>query len=118
MKETKGTTSRILSVFLRAGQLVCGAVVLGILGHFFHNVHKAGVVSSNGRLIYAAVIAGITILASLLCLVPFAHTFWAFPLDLLLFAAWLIAFSLTETASWLSSLPIDQRRELMLMRLV
>jgi hypothetical protein len=94
-----GVASRIISTILRAGQLFCGAVVLGILGHFFHNVGEAHALGPGGRLIYTATIAGITILASLVLIPPFAHTFWSFPLDFLLFAAWLVAFCLTETAS-------------------
>ncbi|AEO67391.1 uncharacterized protein THITE_151086 [Thermothielavioides terrestris NRRL 8126] len=95
-----GVASRIISTILRAGQLFCGAVVLGILGHFFHNVGEAHALGPGGRLIYTATIAGITILASLVLIPPFAHTFWSFPLDFLLFAAWLLSGLHTCRSGW------------------
>ncbi|KAL2129465.1 hypothetical protein VTI74DRAFT_7786 [Chaetomium olivicolor] len=98
-----GAVSRVLSVFLRLGQLSCGAIVLGIIGHLFYYVDDASGVGPSGRLVYAAVIAGLTILAALIFIAPFAYSFWSFPLDFFLFAAWLVAFSLLETLTRIST---------------
>jgi hypothetical protein len=92
-----GTVSRVLLVFLRLGQLACGAIVLGILGHFFFLVGDAGVIDPSARLIYTTVIAALTIIAAIVFIAPFAYSFWSFPLDFFLFAAWLVAFCVCET---------------------
>ncbi|KAK4209504.1 hypothetical protein QBC37DRAFT_450193 [Rhypophila decipiens] len=93
---TKGGASRGLSVFLRLGELACGAVVLGIIGRLLDLVDEAGS-SPNARLIYTVVVASLTIIFSLFFILPLAYSFWAFPIDLFMFAAWLAAFCLLET---------------------
>ena len=97
--ETKGTASRVLSVILRLGELVCGVIVLGLLCRLFYLVDNAGVTEPNGRLVFSAVIAGLTILAALVLMPPMAYSFWSFPVDIFFFAAWLAVFCLLETAS-------------------
>jgi len=47
-----------------------------------------------GRIVYAVTIAGISIFCSIVLLPPLRYTFYAFPLDLLLFVAWMVAFGL------------------------
>lgn len=98
-----GTGSRVLLVLLRLWQLFCGAIVLGILGRFFHLVDEAGVGGPDGKLVYMAVIAALTILDALVFLLPFAYSFWSFPIDIVLFVAWLVAFCLGETVSQLAT---------------
>lgn len=94
-----GTTSKILLVLLRLGELACGSIVLGIIGHFFWTTSVGGVIEPDGRLVYAAVIAALTVIASLVFIVPLAFSFWAFPLDFFLFFAWLVVFCVLITVS-------------------
>ncbi|KAK4666454.1 hypothetical protein QC763_0047100 [Podospora pseudopauciseta] len=82
-----GATSRVLLVLCRLGELVCGAVVLGLLGQAFTLINNAGVLEPEGRLIYTAVVACLTILDSLIFIVPFAYSYWSFLLDFILFLA-------------------------------
>lgn len=86
-------------MLLRLGQLVCGAIVLGIVGYFFSLVSDAGVIDPNARLVYAAVIAALTILGAIIFMAPFAYSFWSFPVDFIFFAAWLVVFCALETVS-------------------
>ncbi|KAK1749785.1 hypothetical protein QBC47DRAFT_354510 [Echria macrotheca] len=94
---TTGTASRALSVLLRLGELASGAIVLGLLGRLFYLLDNAGVSDPSARLVYAVVIASLTILASLVLLPPLAYSFWLFPVDWFFFAAWLAAFIALET---------------------
>jgi hypothetical protein len=95
--ETKGTASRALSIFLRLGEVTCATIVLGLLGRIFYLVNNAGVTEPNARLVFAAVIAGMSIVAGLVLMPPMAYTFWSFPIDIFFFAAWLTVFCLLET---------------------
>lgn len=99
MTAAMGTVSRVLSVLLRLGELACGAIVLGILGRFFYLAGDAGIVDPDGRLIYTTVVASLTIIDAIVFMPPFAYSFWSFPIDFILFVAWLVAFCLGETAS-------------------
>ncbi|KAK0736322.1 hypothetical protein B0T21DRAFT_383891 [Apiosordaria backusii] len=92
-----GSASKVLLVLLRLGELVCGAVVLGLLGRAFYLINDAGVLEPEGRLIYAAVVASLTILDSLVFIVPFAYSYWSFPLDFIFFVLWIVAFGLLES---------------------
>ncbi|KAK0621025.1 hypothetical protein B0T14DRAFT_538201 [Immersiella caudata] len=97
---TAGHASCDLSVFLRLGELICGAIVLGLLGRAFYLIRQAGVTDPNGRLIYVAVTAALAILYSLFFTPPLGYSFWFFPIDFFFFAAWLVAFCLLETGQW------------------
>jgi hypothetical protein len=99
MVQTTGTASRGLSVFLRLGELVCGVVVLGLIGRSFYLTGRAGVDEPNGRLIYATVIAALTIIHAIFFMPPLGYVFWFFPIDLFFFVAWLVVFCLLETVS-------------------
>lgn len=77
--------------------------MLGLLGCIFYLVDNAGVMEPNARLVFAAVITGMSIVAGLVLMPPMAYTFWAFPVDLFFFAAWLTVFCLLETVSLLQS---------------
>jgi len=95
---SKGTASRALSVFLRLFELVCSAIVLGLIARKFYLIDNAGVTNEpNGRLVFAAVIASLTILWSIFSMPPLAYSFWLFPLDFFFFAAWLVVFCVLET---------------------
>lgn len=94
---SKGTASRALSVFLRLFELAYGAIVLGLLARNFYLIDNAGVIEPNARLVFAAVIASLTIIFSIFTMPPLAYAFWLFPLDFFFFAAWLVVFCLLET---------------------
>ncbi|KAF2476626.1 uncharacterized protein BDR25DRAFT_309987 [Lindgomyces ingoldianus] len=83
--------SRMVSMFLRFGELVCAAVVLGIVSHFLHQYDHFGV-GPLGREIYTCVISSLSVLFSFLWLIPSTSSFLHYPFDLLLSAAWFAAF--------------------------
>jgi len=99
MIQTTGTASRFVSIFLRLGELTCGAIVLGLLGRAFYLIGQAGVDDPNGRLVFATVIAALTVLHALFFMPPLGYVFWFFPIDFFFFVAWLVVFCLLETVS-------------------
>ena len=94
----RGTLSRGLFVMLRIGELLSGVIVLSLTGRFFFLL-DVGLGSPNARLIYTSVIASMTVVLSLLFMPPLPYAFWSFPIDMFMFAAWLVAFCLLETVS-------------------
>ncbi|KAH6674758.1 hypothetical protein B0J14DRAFT_652942 [Halenospora varia] len=90
-----GTTSKVISCFLRFGELVSASIVLGILGRFTYLVH-VGNGNTDSRIIYTMSIAGISILFSMILFPPFMYSFWAFPFDFAMFIMWMVAFGLLE----------------------
>jgi hypothetical protein len=89
----------ILNILLRIGELAFAAVVAGLTGEYLHAVGKSDS-EAKRRMIYTEVIAGVSILLSLLWLLPFAGSFIHWPVDLLLFVAWIIAFGLMVDVSY------------------
>jgi uncharacterized membrane protein len=83
--------SRFLSFFFRFAEFVCAAVVLGITSFFLHQHHKYGI-NPLGRTIYTEVVAIISVLLSLVWLLPFTSTFLHYPFDLFMSVAWFAAF--------------------------
>ncbi|ORX94360.1 hypothetical protein BCR34DRAFT_225620 [Clohesyomyces aquaticus] len=88
-----GTGSKVASVILRLGELCCAAIVTAILNRFFYLVNL-GNGWYHGRLIYAEVIAILGIVVSIILLPPLKYSFYAWPIDVIVFVAWLVAFSL------------------------
>lgn len=85
----------LISFLLRVGELAFAAVVAGITGDYLHSVNdEPNSDSSKARFIYTEVVAGLSILLALLWLFPFSGTFIHWPIDLLLFVAWMVAFGL------------------------
>jgi len=77
------TGSRVANVVFRFFQLCSAAIVAGIIGWGLHRIDR-GNGPSNGRLVYAEVVAALTLAISLVLLVPFKFVFKAWPVDLLL----------------------------------
>jgi hypothetical protein len=84
--------SRITSLLLRASELAFSVIVAGITGWYLHATDHYSA-WSRGRYIYTA---GLSILASLVLLIPFTASLMHWPLDLLLFVLWMVAFGLLE----------------------
>jgi hypothetical protein len=94
------TASKVASTFFRFLELASASIVAGILGHFLHLVSNAQA-PMPVRVIYAVAIAGISIVCSIVLLPPLRHTFYAFPLDAILFVLWMVAFGLLCNVSHL-----------------
>ncbi|KAL4955104.1 marvel domain-containing protein [Aspergillus filifer] len=90
--------SRVLSIVLRIAEIGFGAVVAGIIGWFLHRFEDVDV-WPQPRWIYSEVIAGISILFGLIWLIPFASSFFTWPLDLLISLAWFAAFGVQVDAN-------------------
>jgi hypothetical protein len=90
-----GAASKVFSVILRAGELACSLIVLGIAGHLLWQLGRANTYA-DARLILTIVVASVSTAVSVICMVPFTFSFFAFPLDFILFAMWLVTFILLE----------------------
>jgi len=85
----------LLDFCLRIGELAFAAVVAGLTGEYLHSVqNESNSDFSKARFIYTEVVAAVSILLALLWLLPFTGSFIHWPIDFLLFAAWIIAFGL------------------------
>lgn len=98
-----GTASKVTSVCLRIGELICASIVAGILGHYLYLLDQANA-DANNRIVYAVAIAGISITFSIILILPFKYSFLAFPLDYALFICWMVAFGLLVAVSHIASL--------------
>jgi len=83
----------LLSLCLRIGELAFSAVVAGLTGQYLHQQRGASAWNKK-RFIYTEVIAAIGILFSLIFLLPFLASFIHWPMDLVLFAGFMVAFGL------------------------
>ncbi|KAH6645853.1 hypothetical protein BKA67DRAFT_639303 [Truncatella angustata] len=90
-----GTTSKVIAVLCRIGELVSSVIVLGLLGRFLYIVGEANAYADS-RIVYTTVVASISTFLSIILFLPFTYSFLAFPLDLILFVLWLVAFCLLE----------------------
>ncbi|THX99531.1 hypothetical protein D6D01_10436 [Aureobasidium pullulans] len=88
-----GTGSKIASIIIRANELLSAAIVVGILGHFLSIIDDANG-SANGKIVYAVVIASLSLIFSIVLMVPLWFTFRVFPLDFVMFVCWMVAFGL------------------------
>lgn len=93
-----GTASKVISVAFRLGELICSVIVTALLGRFFIHLHH-GHGHADDRLIYAQVISCLGIVISILLFPPLKYSFYAFPLDAILFICWIVAFGLLADVS-------------------
>ncbi|KAH7126867.1 integral membrane protein [Dendryphion nanum] len=84
--------TRALSVFLRFAQFVCAAIVLGLVAYFLDKRNDNQWDGLLGRLVYTIVIAALSVLFSLVWLIPTASSMMHYPFDLLMCAAWFAVF--------------------------
>jgi hypothetical protein len=88
---------RIVSMVLRAAQLVFAAIVAGVNGEYLHKANGSS--WELGRQIYTEVVAGIAIFLALLRLFPFASNFFSWPVDIFMSILWWVAFGLLVDVS-------------------
>jgi len=88
-----GTASKVVSVVFRLGELTCAAIVLGVLSHFVYVV-DLGHGHIESKIIYAEVWAALSLTFSIILIPPLKYSFYAFPLDLIMFIGWMVAFGL------------------------
>jgi len=88
-----GAASKTCSVVLRSGELISATIVAAILGRYLFFLSSASA-HAGSRVIYAEVIAGISILASLVLFPPLKYSFFCFALDFALCICWTVAFAL------------------------
>jgi hypothetical protein len=95
-QQTTGVAHKVISVLLRMGEFASAAIVIGILGRFCYLISDAHA-HTDGRIIYAMVVAGISIVYTFFFCPPFKSLFLAFPVDFVLFVMWLVAYCLLQT---------------------
>ncbi|KAF2752190.1 integral membrane protein [Sporormia fimetaria CBS 119925] len=84
---------RIASLLLRFLQFASAAIVLGLMAWFLDRHHHYGI-GPKGREVYTIVIAAISIVGSLIWLIPTLANMLHYPFDLLMAAAWFAAFGI------------------------
>jgi len=94
-----GTGSKVISVILRLGELCSAVIVTALIGRFFYLLIAAPDGDANSRLIYAEVISCLQILFSIVLILPFKYSFFAWPLDLINFILSMVAFGLLADVS-------------------
>ncbi|OJJ99875.1 MARVEL domain-containing protein [Aspergillus aculeatinus CBS 121060] len=88
--------SRLISIVFRVVEVICAAVVAGIIGHYLHQYD--GDAWPVARWIYTEVIAGLSILLGLIWLIPFSSGFFSWPFDVIISFAWFAAFGILVDA--------------------
>jgi hypothetical protein len=78
---------RLISLILRAGQLICAIIVAGIIGHYLRVQDENGWWPGS-RFIYTEVVAALAMLTALILLVPFSWALTPLPWDLVMFLLW------------------------------
>lgn len=77
------TASKAVNVVVRFFQLCSDAIILGIVGWVLHRISISNGLN-NSRLIYVEVLAAMSLVVSIVLLVPFKFVFKAWPLDIIL----------------------------------
>jgi len=84
--------SRLISLGLRFAEFVCAAVVLGIDAHFI-SLHRKTHYGPIGREIYVIVLSALSVLLSLLWMLPTISAMLHVPADLILSLGWFASFA-------------------------
>jgi hypothetical protein len=77
------TGFRVANVVLRISEFCSSIIVVGIIGWALASIHD-GDGSYNERLVYAEVVAALSIVLSLALMPPLKYVFMAWPLDVIL----------------------------------
>lgn len=83
---------RIVSVILRASQLIFATIVAAVTGMYLARSQESTLYLS--RFIYAEVVSGLSICLCVLWIVPHSGTFTHWPFDILLSLLWWAVFGL------------------------
>ncbi|OCK75685.1 hypothetical protein K432DRAFT_408810 [Lepidopterella palustris CBS 459.81] len=97
------TTSHVACLFIRFSQFSCAAIVLGIIAYFINQHSRDNGVGSLSREIYVEVIAALSVLLSLIWMIPFTWQSLYYPVDFLISFAWFAAFGVL--VNWLFNYP-------------
>jgi len=89
----------LFSMILRLAELVFAAIVAGVTGAYLHSVQNSST-WDQGRFIYTEVVAGLSIILSIVWLFPFSGSFVHYPADFLISIMWFVAFGLL--VNWLN----------------
>lgn len=101
---------RLVSLVLRAAELVFAAIVAGVTGEYLHKSNASS--WALGRFIYTEVVAGISIFLALIWLFPFSSTFVHWPVDIFISILWWVVFGLLANVSVLDLLQLLCRKGL------
>ncbi|KAI9800159.1 MAG: hypothetical protein M1833_003486 [Piccolia ochrophora] len=93
-----GRASQIISVVLRVFEVIFASVVAGIVGRYISYLRVEDLGPSS-RISFAVAIAGLSIAFALILAPPLKYSFWAFPLDFVIFILWVVAFGLLVDVS-------------------
>ncbi|KAE8152016.1 marvel domain-containing protein [Aspergillus avenaceus] len=89
--------SRLVSIVLRVVEIICGAIVAGIIGHYLASFTSIDP-WPQARWIYTEVVAGLSIILGLIWLIPFSFGFFSWPFDTVISLAWFAAFGILVDA--------------------
>jgi hypothetical protein len=89
----------LVSMILRLAELAFAAIVAGLTGDYLHSVSGSSA-WDQGRFIYTEVVAGLSILLSIIWLFPFSGSFIHWPADLIISICWFVSFGLM--VNWLN----------------
>ena len=83
--------TRLVSLILRAAQFVFAAIVLGLTAYFLHARVRHGV-GPFGRIVYTVIWSSLSILFSIIWMIPTKSTIASYGSDLVFTAGWAAAF--------------------------
>ncbi|KAH8900980.1 hypothetical protein GQ53DRAFT_89 [Thozetella sp. PMI_491] len=89
----------LFSMILRLAELAFAAIVAGLTGNYLHSVEGSSS-WDQGRFIYTEVVAGLSIIFSIIWLFPFSGSFIHWPADLFISVMWWVSFGLM--VNWLN----------------
>jgi len=89
----------LFSMILRLAELAFAAIVAGLTGNYLHSLNGVST-WDQGRFIYTEVVAGLSIVFSIIWLFPFSGSFIHWPADLFISVMWWVSFGLM--VNWLN----------------
>ena len=84
--------------------MACG--VAAIVGEYEHHLSLAQA-QVDSRLVYTLVVAGLSIAFAVILFLPFGYSFRGFPVDVVLFILWIVAFALLVNVSCSLRFPLS-----------
>lgn len=109
LQNTMGTTHKVVLVAFRIFEFVAAAIIVGFLAKYFNLIHSVNG-TADSRVIYAISMASISVVASLIFVLPLRYSFSVFPLDLALFICWIVCFALLIDVSILPNSPVPENQ--------